>query len=407
MKDFTKRWKQVLKLEEACLFENTRLTRKFVMDELDVSEFDAKFLLLCLENRKPIANSGDVSEEVKLKARLRDSNAKVRDQQKQIEKLTRQVELRSSLSRQRLEVPKSFSPSTRKGVAIPTAVLNDTHFDEFVDPAGISYVNGYNREIATKRLDKYFKSVVRLGRDYYGGFRMEGLVQALAGDMVSGVIHEELAASNCYPITETLLYYSALIVSGLEMELEQFKTIFVPGVVGNHGRLKPKVTFKGAVQDNWDFLLYEMVADKFRNNKHVTFYIPTSPDAYYPVYDTRYCLTHGNQFRGGNGWAGPLMPVMKGDSKKKERQNKLKRPYDVLVCGHFHSQRWLSRAIMSGSLIGYNEYASANNLEFEVPRQAFWLTDPEHGVTMTAPIHCQCENEGWEQVEAEAVGFGG
>ena len=43
---------------------------------------------------------------------------------------------------------------------------------------------------------------------------------------------------------------------------------------------------------------------------------------------------------------------------------------------------------MNGAVIGFNEFADAGNFGFEEPKQAFWLVDPKHGVTITAPIHC-------------------
>ncbi|NBX73397.1 MAG: hypothetical protein EBQ89_03775, partial [Alphaproteobacteria bacterium] len=45
------------------------------------------------------------------------------------------------------------------------------------------------------------------------------------------------------------------------------------------------------------------------------------------------------------------------------------------------------------SLKGYDEYAYISNFRYEPPRQAFWLTDPDHGVTITAPIHVTGANE--------------
>jgi len=42
--------------------------------------------------------------------------------------------------------------------------------------------------------------------------------------------------------------------------------------------------------------------------------------------------------------------------------------------------------IVGGSLKGYDEYAYSLSLAPEPPQQAFWVTDPVHGVTVRAPI---------------------
>jgi hypothetical protein len=45
---------------------------------------------------------------------------------------------------------------------------------------------------------------------------------------------------------------------------------------------------------------------------------------------------------------------------------------------------------------GYDEYAYGLNLRPEPARQAFWVTSPEHGPTITAPVFLQDrDEEGW------------
>ncbi len=42
------------------------------------------------------------------------------------------------------------------------------------------------------------------------------------------------------------------------------------------------------------------------------------------------------------------------------------------------------------------EFAANNNFSFSKPTQSFWLTDPEHGRTLRAPIHVTSKDENWE-----------
>jgi hypothetical protein len=65
------------------------------------------------------------------------------------------------------------------------------------------------------------------------------------------------------------------------------------------------------------------------------------------------------------------------------------------MLGHWH-QRWaFKNIIVNGSVKGYDEYAYDQNFDFEPPEQSFWLTDPRHGVTISAPIHVLGKNESW------------
>jgi hypothetical protein len=61
--------------------------------------------------------------------------------------------------------------------------------------------------------------------------------------------------------------------------------------------------------------------------------------------------------------------------------------YDTMLLGHWHQLIHLERLIVNGSLKGYDEYAYANNFGFEPPRQALWLTHPEHGITFSMPVY--------------------
>jgi hypothetical protein len=118
----------------------------------------------------------------------------------------------------------------------------------------------------------------------------------------------------------------------------------------------------------------------------VTLYIPNGPDANYKIYNHRYLLTHGDQFRGGDGMIGALGPIIRGDHKKRSRNNQVDLGYDTLVIGHFHQLIQMQRVIVNGSLCGYNEYAWNNNFGFEPPKQALWITHPAHGITFQFPV---------------------
>jgi hypothetical protein len=283
----------------------------------------------------------------------------------------------------------------KKPPVIATAFLSDCHFDEVVDPAQINYVNQYNREIAEQRLKRFFEKTLLLC-DRYLAFDVQGIVLPLGGDMVSGNIHEELAQTNHGYILETCLHWTDQLDAGIQMLAEHFPTVHVPCVPGNHGRMTRKPRAKGRVQDNFDWLIYKMLEK--RAPKNVTFQVGVDADTRWKVYQHRYQLTHGDQFRGGSGWGGVASPILRGDQKKREREVAVNNPYDTLIMGHFHQFLDLGVAFINGSLKGYDEYASLENFRFEVPKQGFWLTDPGYGRIMTCPIFV-ADNESYFPVE--------
>lgn len=279
--------------------------------------------------------------------------------------------------------------------AIPTAFLSDTHFGETVAPEQVEYLNAYDREIAEARLKRFFTNTCVLAKDFLRGLSWGGIVLPLGGDIFSGDIHEELARTNAGPTPEELLHWIDPMVAGIRLLADEFGKVHVPAVVGNHPRLTHKPSHKMRVPNNFDWLFYRLLERELRADKRVTWAIGASADVDYRVYDTRYRLSHGDQFRGGSGIAGALSPLMIGDARKRRRAQATSNEYDWLVLGHWHQRMMFKRVAVNGSLKGYDEFAYDCNFEFEPPQQSFWLTDPQHGVTIAAPIHCLGKDEAW------------
>jgi len=126
--------------------------------------------------------------------------------------------------------------------------------------------------------------------------------------------------------------------------------------------------------------------------------IRVAPDAHIQVHNTKYLLTHGDQFKGGTGISSALSPLLLGVHRKTKRQNALSRPFKVMVMGHFHKSIWMPEdgLIVGGSVIGYNEYAYQQNMTPEPPQCALWLNTPERGITVSAPVFVSDrQDEGW------------
>jgi hypothetical protein len=268
----------------------------------------------------------------------------------------------------------------------PTLFLSDLHWGETVFPAQVNNCNEFNLVIAQQRLRRVFGSTVNLCRNYLQG-DYSGIVVALGGDMVSGNIHEELRETNSEQILAIVLDLYENLIAGITQMADEFGQVFVPCVVGNHGRLDKKPRAKGAVRDNYEWILYQFLARHFQNDKRVTVLVSESLDVLYKVHNTRYLLTHGDQFKGGSGLAGPKVPWALGDHRKRKRQDAISQPYDVMIFGHWHQLFWGSGAfICNGSLKGYDEYSFRSNFAFQMPMQALWITHPEKGITFQMPV---------------------
>jgi hypothetical protein len=243
--------------------------------------------------------------------------------------------------------------------------LSDLHWGEVVFPTQLGGVNQYNLEIAHKRMDYTVETAIHLLNILDPGMRYPGIVCALGGDMISGDIHEELATTNDLPTMPTVLDLRDKLIGALVRQADVFGRVFVPCVSGNHGRNTKKIQAKNRNHTSFDWLLYNLIAHDLRHDKRITFQIPGRQwTPLFRIFNTRFLLTHGDQFRGGDGIIGPIGPLFRGNQKKLARNSAVDMAYDVMMCGHWHQYIQLARLLVNGSMKGYDEYAF---------HQQFWL----------------------------------
>lgn len=281
----------------------------------------------------------------------------------------------------------SKSSTTTSGT--PILFCSDFHYDEVVHPAEIHGVNAYNRVIAQRRIKTLFTQTVDLLINRVANHKYDKIVVAFGGDLLSGNIHEELRETNEAPIAKSIISLVDTLSAGLLLLLDHFDKVEIRAIPGNHGRWDRKPRYKNRVFDNYEWLLLQMLMRQFRGEDRIYFDISDGPDLAFNVYDTRYLMTHGDQFKGGSGISGVLAPLMLGDHRKRKRSMAINKPYDYLMMGHFHQMLFVKGIIVNGSLKGYDEYAFQNNFEFELPIQSLWITSPVWGITSRWPIYLE------------------
>jgi predicted phosphodiesterase len=326
--------------------------------------------------------------------------ATITEQAAELADLRNRLGLHEHLDRAKLEPPTWLTPkgSGKAHRAIPAFAISDWHRGEVVKPEQVDGVNKYTVAIADQRMRRAFEGAVRICRDYIKGMTYEGIELFLPGDLISGSIHEELKETNEQTVAESVVGIVEPLEAGIQMLAQDFGRVHITAVVGNHPRSTRKPIAKNRAQDNMDWLIYQLIARDLRGRKDVTVQVSEAADAHVTIYGTRYLLSHGDQFHGGSGISGILAPLLLGSHRKTRRAAASGRPYDVMVFGHFHQSLWFpSKGLIGcGCGIGYDEWAYVQNLEPEPPQCALWLTTPEHGITINAPVFVQDKvAEGW------------
>lgn len=288
------------------------------------------------------------------------------------------------------EPPKWLVDTRRAGSnrGTPFTMWSDWHYGEVVRKEEVGGVNVFNSAVAAERIKTLTNNVIEIAYEHMGRADKEypGIVVMLGGDMISGDIHEELAQSNDRTPHQCINDLTDLIAAALTSLADKFGRVFVPCVVGNHGRGSHKPRMKGRVFTSFEWNIYCALERHFKiaKDNRVSFYIPEETDAYFRVYGHRTMLTHGDSLgvKGGDGIIGSIGPIMRGALKIGRSEAQIGRDFDNLVMGHWHQMLWLPGVTVNGALKGYDEYARlALRAPYSRPSQALWFVHPQHGMT--------------------------
>jgi len=321
---------------------------------------------------------------------------KVRQLETRLEQQSSLLNLFDYLDEAKPKPPKWLNPERPKeSHATLMLLLSDLHFDEVVDLAEMDGLNAYNRDIATRRLERWGRHVVKLARHYLSGVRYDGVVLMLAGDTFSGNIHEELKETNAALLFQSLLYWVEQLLGALQMLAEEFGKVHVVAVPGNHGRQTRKPRFKGRAGDNIDWLLAKLLERDCKHDSRFSFQIPDSFDAWFQVYGRGQLLYHG-ETGGGFGIGGIWPPIMRMRAKYAQVHMAIGKPFETLWIGHWHQLIATPSLVINGSMKGYDEFAKGHQFVPEPAQQAMALITPENGISWQCPVLCADRvAEGW------------
>lgn len=290
----------------------------------------------------------------------------------------------------------TFSNGSNKVLSIPTLMCSDEHWGEVVFENQVNGMNKYNTEIARKRYNNVINNFLKVTHEELTNVDKERMVMILGGDAVSGDIHEELTQTNDLTVMESVMDYVDHKVKGIKSILDSgYKQIFIACVAGNHDRATRKTFSKNRNETSFAFIIYRILQKVFADDKRISFSVAGGIDCLYKVHNHRMLLTHGDQFKGGNGIGGITIPILRGFHKKLGSLNSTNNAFDSMVLGHFHqfSSILNGQVIINGSLKGFDEYSLKMGFQYQDPCQAFWLTHPQRGITIQLPIFTDSKEE--------------
>lgn len=266
-------------------------------------------------------------------------------------------------------------PSGKRGNSVVGLLVSDVHDGEVISADEINGINAFDPEICERRMERYYEAACSIGQRWAADTDCQGAFVALAGDLISGDIHEELRMTNALTSQEQVAHSVEMHVAGLRMVLETYGAVHVVGVPGNHGRPTQKPTAKLYSRLSYDTLILSMIEARFRDDPRVTFQFGDAKDQITPIFGRTVFTSHGDKIgtRGGMGFAGPVLPIVRGSKKIEAQQAGIGRRPDLIQFGHYHTTSNPGNILSNGSVVGYSEYADDIRATVEPPQQWLYL----------------------------------
>jgi len=332
-------------------------------------------------------------QEIGLDSKLKSISKEKRELQKKYDELLKVLEnktgeldavsrfatIANSLEFDKIKIVSDNKPSESTAVIL----CSDLHYEETVDPKTVDGLNEYNIKIAKERFNKVFQNGLKLVDMSRSKSNIDNLVLWLGGDLITGYIHEELMENNAMSPIEASIDVYKLCVSAIDFLVENggFKKITIVTSVGNHSRTTEKMRVSTAVENNFEWLIYNFLVTHYEKSDTVRFKLSRGYFNYLDVYGYSIRFHHGNYIRYAGGVGGISVPINKAIAQWNQGKTA-----SIDVFGHWHQRLSSKNFVVNGSIIGYNPYAMSIKAAFEKPQQSFFLIHPVWGKTVEAPI---------------------
>lgn len=272
----------------------------------------------------------------------------------------------------------------KKHDATMVVLLSDIHCEETVRPETVNGLNEFDLAVCERRLAELQERFFTMLDHERQLTSIDRVVVWLGGDLISGMIHPELAEENSLHPLAAIRWVGERIRGFLDAVADNVKEVIVATSCGNHGRTTEKLRTNEADTSYEHHLYLTMRAAETRKN--IKWRIGEGHLNYVDLdgFMIRFCHGHAVRYQGGIG--GIHVPLNKAIAAWNATQHA-----DLTCLGHWHQFSWgrAGRYVSNGSVIGHSAYAVRIKATYEPPCQAAIVID--HGrkeVTKAYPLFC-------------------
>lgn len=324
----------------------------------------------------------------KLSAELAITRKQLAYTSRELARTEEQVNMFAAMDRT-VTVPTVVADPGKARQAACVLLCSDWHIGERVDRAAVSGRNEYNPAIAQKRLGKLIEGYLwmieawRAGRTGYG-WSIDTAVVWLGGDIITGMIHEDLAETNYLSPTQEVLLAQEMCTKLLDSVAAHpgIKRVLVPTSFGNHGRDTLDRRVSSSWSRSYEWMLYKMLQKQYAGGK-VQVQVTQDEVSRMDVLGTKLRFSHGDAMKYGGGIGGMTIPARKWLAKLDGTEKA-----DVTNIGHFHQYVDLGDFVVNNCLIGFSPYAQ-RVASYTPASQVCYLIDAKYGKRMSTEIIVQ------------------
>jgi hypothetical protein len=323
---------------------------------------------------------------LRLHKEMRDTEQKLRDSRREIESLRvklsaavfdlnlaeRKAQLSDAVRKDEYTESYDFKEISCNGDATAILCLNDWHVEETIDPDLVYNLNRYNLEVAAKRIENVGHSFLKVLKSARVLSNINDLVIAVLGDLINGYIHEEMVEDNQLPPTEALLFARRHLKALIEFILANtdFEKITIATSYGNHGRTTRKPMIATAYANSYEWLIYEVMADEYKDHPRVNWVVSKSYFNNLNIQGKRVRFHHGDFVNYQGGVGGLMIPLRKSIHEWNQSL-----PADLDVLGHWHQFLRSRNAVVSNCLVGTSPYSFRIKAAHSEPSQTMIVMD--------------------------------
>lgn len=288
------------------------------------------------------------------------------------------------MDRVQVDPPEYRAPKVKPGsVRIHSPVVAvaqwcDWHVGKVQPPDEIEGFGEFSPELAKSRMASYVRAFSKWVEAHRSVYTINELSILVLGDLISGMIHDELMVTAAYPVPVQVVEAARLLSWSIaQLSPRYAKTVVHFVVEDNHSRLTHKPQSSQAGLNSFNYLVGMFTRERLLDVPNLSFNIYPQFQRTVEVGGRHYLLSHGHKVQG---WAGfPYYGL-----ERRAHREAMKRmvtgigKFDRVIIGHWHAPLCHPYYWIGGSLSGTDAYDHSAG-RHAPPSQAAWMVHPRHG----------------------------